>query len=174
MAIPATAPTYATPAIKVVWREVAERWGGQVVSYGVRSCRYISGTTTWSQHAADNAWDVHGPIATVDRIAAFLRSAAMRPVVAEVLWRGVPGHYPGHLHVSGRPLASGVPECAGGRQQYQQGTPGFDVRPVPTAGDLVSAETWAPASRTAARELERMAHRISRVPDALQRMMPRR
>ncbi len=163
------APDYATPAIKAVWAEVADRWGSRVTSWGVRACRYIAGTTTWSQHAFDNAWDIHGPIALLDVIAAFLRSAPMRPYVAQVLWR-VPDHFD-HIHVSGRPMFTGTPACAPGvHQQYP--TPAEQrAEPLPQTVELIGGETWAPASKMAARELERRANRILRVPDVLGRII---
>lgn len=169
-------PSNATPAIKAVWREVHERYARSVSSAGVAVCRCIGGGTnchnvgkTWSQHAWGNAWDITGSTATLDRVAAFLRSPAMRPFVAQVLWR-VPDHYD-HIHVSGRPMFVGVPACAGGTGGITVGPIQVTLEPLPQTAELIGGETWAPASRMAARELTQRASRIARIPDLLGRII---
>lgn len=171
MTIGPNPPAGATAPIRAVWREVHARFGGVVSSAGVAVCRRISGSTTWSQHAWGNAWDITGSVATLDRVAAFLRSPAMRPHVAQVLWR-VPDHY-GHIHVSGRPMFVGTPPCAGGAIALGVTTPSEVRVTIPQVGELVSSESWAPALRVAARQLERRANRIARVPQALGRILAR-
>jgi hypothetical protein len=79
------------------------------------------GSTSWSEHAygKGNALDIGLPDTTEghrvgDEIDAFVEA---RPkLFAQSLWRGVPLHYPGHIHVSGNPMGGGAttPECAGG------------------------------------------------------------
>jgi hypothetical protein len=171
VAIPPNAPSSATPAIRAVWAAVYDRWPRAVSSAGVTVCKQIEGSSTWSQHSWGNAWDITGTTTTLDRVAAFLRSADLRPVVAQVLWR-VPDHY-GHIHVSGRPMFSGVPPCAGGSTSPQQ-YPGT-VAPVsiPTRGELIGSESWAPIARAASRELLRRADRIGRIPGMVGRILSR-
>lgn len=171
MAIPANPPSSATPAIVAVWRAVYDRWGSVVGSAGVYVCRNIAGTSTPSQHSWGNAWDITGSTATLDHVAAFLGSASMRSHVAQVLWR-VPDHYT-HIHVSGRPMRAGIPPCmeGGGVPSYE--TPTELAYFPPTVGELVVFESWAPAARSASRELIRRASRIARVPEVLARIIGR-
>lgn len=90
---------------------------------GSHYCRPINTPSgpgsTYSQHAfgKGNALDIGLPNTDEghrvgDEIAAFCRA---RPhLFSQVLWRGVPLHFPGHVHVSGNPMGSGLPECKGG------------------------------------------------------------
>lgn len=103
-------------------KSIVAGWG---VAYhlGSHYCRAINTPSgpgsTYSQHAfgKGNALDIGLPDTTEghrvgDEIAAFCRA---RPeLFSQVLWRGVPLHYPGHVHVSGNPMGTGNPECAGG------------------------------------------------------------
>lgn len=90
---------------------------------GSHYCRPINTPSgpgsTYSQHAfgLGNALDIGLPNndeghRVGDAIAAFCRA---RPnLFSQVLWRGVPLHFPHHVHVSGNPMGSGLPECKGG------------------------------------------------------------
>jgi len=169
--IPAQAPAGSTAAIRAVWAAVYDRWPRAVSSAGVVVCKQIEGSSTWSQHSWGNAWDITGATATLDRVAVFLRSAEMRPVVAQVLWR-IPDHY-GHIHVSGRPMFSGVPPCAGGAPQQYPTPAERRLAPLPAAGELLTSESWAPSARVASRELLRRADRMGRIPSALGRILSR-
>lgn len=176
MAIPSTAPAGATEPIRVIWREVAERWGSQVSSAGVFCCKRIgnacgnvSGSATFSQHAWGNAWDITGPTSVLNVVAGFLRSAAMRPYVAQVFWQ-VPGHY-GHIHVSGRPMFTGVPPCAGGQFVTAEEEHRLIVAPLQPAREMVAGETWAPSARAAGRHLVRASSKLARYADAVSELL---
>lgn len=90
---------------------------------GSHYCRPINTPSgpgsTYSQHAfgLGNALDIGLPNTDEghrvgDEIAAFC--LARPELFSQVLWRGVPLHFPGHVHVSGNPKGSGLPECKGG------------------------------------------------------------
>lgn len=114
---------------------------------GVYSCRRISGSSTWSQHAWSNAVDLFPQPKRTKRgyvdsdeartiIAnAVVRNATRRTVanrgrklkVAQVIdhdgrriwtpergWHAYTGSLGNHVHVSGAPLKTGTPPCAGG------------------------------------------------------------
>lgn len=92
-----------------------------IVTMGYTVCKFISGTRTASQHCpgppapeGGNAmdWvvkrsDGSVDIAATDKIVAFLEASGY----PEVLWRGVPSHYPNHAHTSGNPKRLGMPVC---------------------------------------------------------------
>lgn len=89
---------------------------------GTHYCRPINTASgpgsTYSQHAfgLGNAIDIGLPDTAEgnrvgDEIAAWAESL---PFIAQVLWRGVPLHFPGHIHLSGSPMGTGLPECKGG------------------------------------------------------------
>lgn len=151
-------PGGSTPPIRYIWREVSDRWGNRVTSWGVFVCRNISGTSTPSQHAWGNAWDIHASTGLLDVIARFLRSERMEPWVYQVLWR-VADHYD-HIHVDGRPYQHGVPPCMGNGGGQRDGHARRRV-PLPEVGELISAESWVPAAWAAARHLARSAERAS-------------
>jgi hypothetical protein len=93
----------------------------RVVTMGYTVCKLISGTRVPSQHCSGpptptggNAmdWVVRRSNGSVDidatdKVVAHLRSNGF----PEVLWRGIPGHYPNHAHTSGNPKRSGWPAC---------------------------------------------------------------
>lgn len=87
--------------------ECRSRWGD--LTYQVPNCRKIARSTHWSQHAYNNAVDVFGSKATLDKVAAFARA---RINSAHVLWQ-VRDHYD-HVHVDFHPQGQGLPNCAGG------------------------------------------------------------
>lgn len=93
----------------------------RVVTMGYTVCKLISGTNTPSQHCpgppspdggnamdwvvkrADGSVDVDA----TDKVVAHLRVNGY----PEVLWRGVPNHFPNHAHTSGNPKRTGFPVC---------------------------------------------------------------
>jgi hypothetical protein len=117
------ADTIGTPAIDKIYGTVVNRFRG-VENWGIYSCRRIAGSSRWSQHAFKNAWDIHhGTL--MGEIADFLVKNYDILDVAEVIynrriwtrsegWRTYSGSNPhtDHIHVSGFPLATGVPPCA--------------------------------------------------------------
>lgn len=172
MTIPAEYPGPASPAIKTVWRRVARNWGNtSLVNWGVFSCRRIKGSATWSQHAYGNAVDFHASGAVMAAIAGYCRGASMRDVVAQILWQ-VPDHYD-HVHISGRPMFSGLPACAGGEEQRIL----EEVRRRPLRRAAIrttaEAESWARAMAEGRRGLDREADRMITVVRRLSRSMRR-
>jgi len=131
-----------TAAIKRVARVLQRAKIHTYIAKGeVFSCRPIAGTSTWSQHSWGNAIDLF-PKAPVgddagDRVKireAVVRQATRRTwanrgrklAVAEVIdhsgrriwtpsqgWHTYTGTTGDHVHVSGSPLRSGKPPCAG-------------------------------------------------------------
>lgn len=82
---------------------------GQWESWGVYVYKHISGSSTWSDHAyvsipywCGRAIDIHPhSVAVGDAIEAAAKAeSAIADRLRYVLWRGVPDHYPGHLHFS--------------------------------------------------------------------------
>ena len=93
-----------------------------VRSIGIYVCRTIAGSSTLSQHAFANAWDLGGSTELLDKIARFqvdLIHKGWLPV-SQVIWRGrellsghsVYDHYD-HIHDSGAPLLNGGCRHAG-------------------------------------------------------------
>lgn len=92
-----------------------------IVTMGYTVCKWISGTRTPSQHCpgppaptGGNAmdWvvkrkDGSVDIGATDKVVAHLEANGF----PEVLWRGVPSHYPNHAHTSGNPKRGGTPSC---------------------------------------------------------------
>jgi hypothetical protein len=120
-----TQDTQGTDAIDRIYCTVVSRWRG-VENWGICNCKRVAGSSTWSQHAWCNAWDIHHDSAAVMReIADFLVANAVPLDVAEVIydgriwtrdrgWRAYGGVNPhtNHIHVSGYPLKTGIPPCA--------------------------------------------------------------
>lgn len=96
----------------------------RIVTMGYTVCKLIAGTRTPSQHCpgppsptGGNAMDwivqkfVNGKwvadIPSTDHV----KSKLVSEGYPEVLWRGVPNHYPNHAHTSGNPKRSGWPAC---------------------------------------------------------------
>lgn len=123
-----------TPNISSIHTQLTRMWS---LRFGYRNCRHIGSNPLkrWSQHAASepdtnyytNALDVYGSIDDLDEVAAWLKRD---PNVRQVLWRGVPGHFPHHLHVDCYPKMQDrpnyVPPCKGGELEvvYRDGTTG--------------------------------------------------
>ena len=101
--------------------------------FGRINCRKISGSSTYSQHAWNNARDIYAPTdypdpaSWVDQIHAFLKDNFKELNLRLVLWR-VKDHY-GHLHADLWPSGYGTPPCAGGADRYKY--PGIGVKPGP-------------------------------------------
>lgn len=130
-----------TAAIKRVCRVLERAKIRHRINYAqVFSCRKISGSSSWSQHAYGNAVDLF-PRGDIESHAAARRAIAnfivkntttktlanlgRKLAVAEVIdhsgrriwtpgqgWHAYGGTAGDHVHVSGAPLRSGTPACA--------------------------------------------------------------
>lgn len=108
-----------TPQVADIWREVWAKFGGKITSWGICNCRKIAGSTSWSQHAWCNAWDIHGSVGTMSEVAHFLMANRDRLQLAAVLWQGrnlitgnsVDDHFD-HVHTDPKPTKTGTPPCA--------------------------------------------------------------
>ena len=121
-----------TPNIERIWREVHKRWP-DVRSLGVFNCRKIANSSTWSQHAWRNAWDISSPnrvllmgprtrlnplhMAYMDKIVAHLKANRQTYNIRTLLWRTT-AHWD-HAHVDPWPRGVGNPPCNGGPLQVQ-------------------------------------------------------
>lgn len=100
----------------------------------VSSCRSIAGTNPprWSQHAYDNAADLFGSAADLERAFRFLDGRRATLNIYELCYRGRGGcttPHNDHLHVSAHPKGTGTPPCAGGTSRPPTGG-GVTVSPV--------------------------------------------
>lgn len=113
----------------------------------VSACRSIAGTNPprWSQHAFDNAADLFGPAADLERAYRFLAANRGRLGVDELCYRGRGGcttAHNDHVHVSGHPKGTGNPPCASGSSRPPAGgAPASPVQfpilpPTPFVGPL--------------------------------------
>lgn len=108
---------YATKRVKRVWHHTY-KWFPHAVNLGVFNCRRIAGSTTFSQHAWADAWDVASPQSAktlqpdryLDAIVAHLRSREAKLAITRILYR-VPNHG-SHGHVDVDPERRGTPPCA--------------------------------------------------------------
>src|SRR3990172_7056538 len=119
--VPPCPDPYATPAIKQTWtlvqqlKDKAEAKFGDLdfVYLGIYSCRHISGSLSWSQHAYRNGldWAVHHPGGGIHFPAMvwMVKRVSAASFVCQSLWR-VALHFD-HNHLSGCPLKTGVPSC---------------------------------------------------------------
>jgi len=93
-----------------------------VTNLGIFVCKKISGSSTYSQHSWANAVDFGSPygfgsprsVVLLDSVANYIQrlwDQGWLPV-AQLGWRNWDGHYPGHMHISGDPMRSGIPPCA--------------------------------------------------------------
>lgn len=117
--------TNATPSVKALWTAVneataeVEREIGvdlELVFMGIYNCRRIDGSSKWSQHAFRNALDfrirrANADSSSIDQDATSRVVHKVREKASQTLWL-VPGHTY-HCHLSGDPLRSGTPACAG-------------------------------------------------------------
>lgn len=109
---PTPANTTGSPGVDLLVGFLNQVFPGQWESWGCYVYKHISGSSTWSDHAYVNpaaqppwcgrAIDVHPhSIAIGDDIET---RAKAEPSIAHelryILWRGVPDHFPGHLHFS--------------------------------------------------------------------------
>jgi hypothetical protein len=107
---PDAANTTGSPGVDLLVGFLLQEFPGQWDSYGVYSFRHIASSSTWSDHAYVNhaagwcgrAIDIHPhTIAIGDAIEAAAKAEpTLVAVTRYILWRGVPDHYPGHLHFS--------------------------------------------------------------------------
>ena len=98
-----------TPNMKVVHDYVKGQYGRAI---GVRNCRPIAGSSTWSQHSWSNANDIYvGDKALGDEIVNNLYDKFGEYVRYILWWRA--GHYD-HIHVDMWPYGYATPLCAGG------------------------------------------------------------
>jgi hypothetical protein len=105
---PEAANTGGSPGVDLLVGFLDEEFTNQWSSLGIYVYKHIAGSGTWSDHSyVGSGWcgraiDVHpASIAIGDAIQA--KATAEPTIVAKlryVLWRGVPNHYPGHLHFS--------------------------------------------------------------------------
>jgi len=133
-------PGSTTSSIKEVWDAVYRQFP-RTGSAGIFCCRpiggshcnYTSSSSGWSQHAYGNGWDITAPGGLsqstpsqnyLDMVEKWLLQnigKGLRLPIAQVIWRGrevlsgssVDDHF-SHIHVSGDPMFSGTPLCAGG------------------------------------------------------------
>lgn len=170
--------TEATPAIRQVIRRLDTRFGVRIESWGTFVCKRISGSTTPSQHAWGNAIDIAGSRSTLDQVATFARSRAMRPYVSQVLWQ-VADHYD-HVHISGRPYRVGTPPCMtpGGGSEGPGGTGpgparGAGGRRIPPPAATVAGESSAASVRMAAKRWRSAAGRATHATTIIRRSIQR-
>jgi hypothetical protein len=107
---PDTANTTGSPGVDLLVGFLSQQFPGQWESWGIYVLKHISGSSTWSDHAYVNhaerwcgrAIDIHPhSIAIGDAIEAAAKAEpALVAKTRYILWRGVPDHYPGHLHFS--------------------------------------------------------------------------
>ena len=124
------APGASSNAIQEVFSAVMRQFP-RAGSAGIAVCRRISGSSSWSQHAWGNGWDIVAPGGLsespssqrfLDMIEKWLiqnTRGGLRLPIAQIIWRGqeqlnggsVYDHFD-HIHVSGDPMFSGTPPCA--------------------------------------------------------------
>lgn len=106
---PDAANTSGSPGVDLLVGFLNAEFAGQWQQWGIYVYKHIAGSGTWSDHSyvsrghwCGRAIDVHpNSIAIGDAIVA---KATAEPTIAAklryVLWRGVPNHYPNHIHWS--------------------------------------------------------------------------
>ena len=171
-----TAPTREIAAIK----SAVEARFPSVVDGGIYNCRRIAGSSTWSQHAHANAWDIFGPgrsdgpadQALLDQVYAYLIRQRGTLPVGTVCWKHHGGcsaaAHQDHIHVEG-PKRRGTPVCAGGDPLEDD-----DDRDVPAwARAASSAAVGAARVRDAAEPLRDQARAAQLAVGALTNVMDR-
>lgn len=111
-------PSVATRRVRSVWRFVYS-WFPRAVSLGVYNCRRIAGSSSWSQHAWADAWDVtdeetvktRRPSPYTDAIVHEISVQAGHLHITRVLWADG-GAHDTHAHVDVEPERTGTPPCA--------------------------------------------------------------
>jgi hypothetical protein len=109
---------FATRRVRRVWRSVYA-WFPHAVNLGTFNCRKIAGSTSWSQHAWADAWDVASPTSAktlhpdpyLDAVVAHLKLRHDPLEITRILYR-VANHF-SHAHVDVDPDRGGKPPCAG-------------------------------------------------------------
>jgi hypothetical protein len=118
---PAYIDTSGTPAIDVVYTYVFGKYAG-AKNWGIVNCRKILDSNSWSQHAWGNGLDIGGDPRLLDTIANDLYEKAKSGAlpIAQLLWKGknmLTGgsvyDHTDHIHISGSPMKTGTPPCAG-------------------------------------------------------------
>jgi hypothetical protein len=82
---------------------------------GIFNCRKIAGSSSWSQHAWGNAYDIGVKnLLMGDQVQSYLiqQRQSKRLPIGLILWR-VPDHFD-HVHVEGIPKMMGTPPCSRG------------------------------------------------------------
>ena len=114
-----------------LWRDVSAQFPG-VRNAGIDSCRKISGSSSWSQHAWGNALDIGVGTnqALGDLVYQYLVRNKTRFGLGTICWKSAGGCDPAahkdHVHVEGLPKRRGTPPCAGGDQGRDEMNPGRD------------------------------------------------
>lgn len=106
---PTPADTTGSPGVDRLVGFLDTQFKGEWESWGLYVYKHIAGSSTMSDHSyvrkgywCGRALDVHPySVAIGDRIhAATTAEPSIMELLRYVLWRGVPNHYPGHLHFS--------------------------------------------------------------------------
>lgn len=116
--------TAGNPRIDRIYSEVVAKFD-HVGSAGICACRPIAGSSTWSQHAYCNAWDIVASFNEMGKISAWLVANHGRLDIHTVIfnhriwsaasgWHAYTGVDPhtGHVHVDCDPWGNGTPPCA--------------------------------------------------------------
>ena len=140
----------ATPSINQVRSEVSAHFPSVTLSADVAVCRRIADSNRWSQHAWNNAVDIHVPDQrTGDAVYSWLVANKNRIGLATICWQNHGGcnaaDHQDHVHVDGLPTKTGTPPCAKHAPSYvtQQSeniaTPGELVGSIPFFGSVIKA-----------------------------------
>lgn len=106
---PDAANTTGSPGVDLLVGFLNQEFTNQYENWGIFNQRHIANSSIWSDHAyvqrgqwCGRAIDIHPhSIAIGDAIEAAVKAEpALAADLRYVLWRGVPDHYPGHLHFS--------------------------------------------------------------------------
>jgi len=128
-----------TPAANQLEAVLSEEFPG--IRFGRVNCRFISGSTTYSQHSWNNARDLYPPLGIeyltsndgwyrewLDAVWAFIEENQEALNIRVKLWQ-VKSHY-NHIHVDFWPRGWSTPPCAGGSPRYKY--PNGDVESTAT------------------------------------------
>lgn len=150
-----------TPAANQLEVVLSEKFPG--IRFGRVNCRFISGSTIYSQHSWNNARDIYPPEgvqyltsndgeyrAFLDEVWDFIEANQEALNIRVKLWQ-VRNHY-NHIHVDFWPRGWSTPPCADGAPRYKY--PNGDVEPTATLintyeDDMANQETSNPAFQPA-------------------------
>lgn len=103
-----------TPSMERIKAKILATFGskfskGLLRDWGTYNRRKIAGSTSWSQHAWGNAWDIGCSLAEGDALVRWLKAErdSGRLPIGTILWR-VKDHFD-HIHVEGKPKKTGTP-----------------------------------------------------------------